>query len=104
MAYHRKSQECDVAGLWARPKASTHPGCARSKGRPTNPCRLARCKSGSAYEAKVVEPEQMITILGELDTPETLLEWTLALVHAATALRPEEAFGLKWMDMDWDKN
>jgi integrase len=52
----------------------------------------------------VVEPEQMIEILGELDTPETLLEWTLALVHAATALRPEEAFGLKWMDMDWAKN
>jgi integrase len=28
------------------------------------------------------------------------LEWTLALVHAATALRPEEAFGLKWLDVD----
>jgi integrase len=80
------------------------PAALDDKGRPTNPCRLARCKSGSAYEAKVVEPEQMITILGELDTPETLLEWTLALVHAATALRPEEAFGLKWMDMDWAKN
>ena len=29
-----------------------------------------------------------------------LLEWTLALLHAATALRPEEAFGLKWGDID----
>jgi len=80
------------------------PATLDDKGRPTNPCRLARCKSGSAYEAKVVEPEQMITILGELDTLETLLEWTLALVHAATALRPEEAFGLKWMDIDWARN
>jgi integrase len=49
----------------------------------------------------VVTPEQMIIILNELDTPETRLEWTLALVHAATALRPEEAIGLKWMDIDW---
>jgi integrase len=32
------------------------------------------------------------------------LEWTLALLHAATALRPEEAFGLKWTDIDWKKN
>jgi integrase len=80
------------------------PATLDDKGRPTNPCRLARCKSGSGYEAKVVEPEQMITILSELDTPETLLEWTLALVHAATALRPEEAFGLKWVDIEWARN
>jgi integrase len=25
------------------------------------------------------------------------------LLHAATALRPEEAFGLKWQDIDWQK-
>jgi len=43
----------------------------------------------------------MMVILQELDTPETRLEWMLALVHAATALRPEEAFGLKWQDCDW---
>jgi len=29
----------------------------------------------------------MISILEQLGTPETELEWTLALVHAATALR-----------------
>jgi len=29
----------------------------------------------------------MISILEQLGTPETKLEWTLALVHAATALR-----------------
>ena len=42
-------------------------------------------------------------ILSEFDNPETRLEWMLALLHAATALRPEEAFGLKWEDIDWRK-
>lgn len=74
-----------------------------------NPCRPpklggARCKSTSDYEAKVVSPEQMIAILTELDKPETMLEWTLAFVHGATALRPEECFALKWCDIDWDNN
>ena len=59
-----------------------------------------RCKTQSDYEAKVVTPEQMVAILHELDKPETKLEWTLALVHAATALRPEECFALKWFDLD----
>jgi integrase len=64
----------------------------------------ARCKTQSDYEAKVVTPEQMIAILKQLDRPETKLEWTLALVHAATALRPEECFALKWLDMDSANN
>ena len=72
-----------------------------SDGRPTNPVVLARAESGSRYEAVVISPEQIIVILNELDSPETRLEWTLALVHASTALRPEEAFGLKWQDVDW---
>lgn len=63
-----------------------------------------RCKTQSGYEAKVVSPEQMIGILQGLDRPETRLEWTLALVHAATALRPEECFALKWEDIDYDNN
>jgi integrase len=54
----------------------------------------------SDYEAKVVTPEQMIAILEQLDRPETKLVWTLALVHAATALRPDECFALKWWDID----
>jgi integrase len=29
------------------------------------------------------------------------LEWTRALLHAATAARPEEAFGLKLENCDW---
>ncbi len=73
-------------------------------GRPTNPVVLARSESGPGYEAIVVTAEQMKVILKELDTPDTRLEWTLALVHAATALRPEEAFGLKWMDIDWEND
>jgi integrase len=42
----------------------------------------------------------MMVILVELDAQETRLEWTLALLHAATALRPQEAFGLQWGDID----
>jgi integrase len=72
-------------------------------GRPTNPALLARLECTSTYEAKVVSPEQMIVILSELDKPTTHMEWMLALLHAATALRPEETFGLKWSDVDWGK-
>jgi integrase len=73
-------------------------------GRLTNPVLLARCKATSSYEAVVVTPEQMIVILNELDTPETRLEYTLALLHGATGLRPEESFGLKWEDLDRRRN
>jgi hypothetical protein len=79
------------------------PATIDKDGRPANPVLLARSEAGSGYEAAVVTPEQMIVILRELDTLETRLEWTLALLHAATALRPEEAFGLKWQDIDWQK-
>lgn len=73
---------------------------------PFRPPKLggARCKSTSDYEATVVRPEQMIEILAELRKPEGRLEWTLALVHAVTALRPEECFALKWCDIDWENN
>ena len=66
-----------------------------------NPVALSRCPESSAYEAVVVTPEQMIVMLNELDTPKTQMEWMIALLHAATALRPEEAFGLQWQDVDW---
>jgi integrase len=64
----------------------------------------ARCRTESNYQAVVVSPKQMIAILNKLDTPDTRLEWTLALVHAATALRPEECFALKWSDIDCVNN
>ncbi len=73
-------------------------------GRPSNPVLLARTRSESSYEAIVVFPEQMIYILGELDNDDTRLEWTAALLHAVTGLRPEEAFGLQWRDIAWEKN
>ncbi len=79
------------------------PAAIDKNGRPTNPVLLARSEAGSDYEAAVVSPDQMIVILGELNAPETRLEWTLALLHAATGLRPTEAFGLKWEDLDWEK-
>lgn len=77
------------------------PATIGADGRPTNPVVLARSQTKSSYEAIVVSPDQMIVILNELDFPETRMEWTIALLHAATALRPEEAFGLKWEDIDW---
>ena len=80
------------------------PATIGQDGRLSNPVLLARTESASEYEAIAVSPEQMITILAELDFAETRLEWTLALLHAATALRPEEAFGLKWTDVQWKKN
>lgn len=62
-----------------------------------------RCKSTSDYEATIVTPEQMIDLLHALDEPESQMEWMMALLHAATALRGEEGFALKWSDFDWDK-
>ena len=79
------------------------PATINKDGRPSNPVVLARTESGSSYEAAVVTPERMIVILNELDTPDTRLEWMLALLHAVTAARPEESFGLKWQDIDWQK-
>lgn len=69
------------------------PAAIGEDGRPTNPVVLARSESGTSYEARVVSPEQMIIILHELDTLDTMLEWTLALLHAATGLRPRAEMG-----------
>jgi integrase len=70
----------------------------------TPPSVQARCTTTSNYEARIVTTEQMIVILSELDSDDTRMEWMLALLDAATALRPEECFGLKWCDVDWDGN
>jgi integrase len=45
----------------------------------------------------------MMLILEYLNTPTTQMEWYMAFFHAATALRGEEGFGLKWRDFDWEK-
>jgi integrase len=80
------------------------PASIDSDGRPTNPALLARVKCDSEYEAVVVSPEQMIVILAQLGSEDTLLEWTAALLVAVTGLRAEEGFGLQWHDVDWDKS
>jgi integrase len=67
-----------------------------------NPVKLSRCKTVSNYEAITVTPEQMVGILHYLDSPTTRLEWTLALTCAATGMRGEEVFGLKWQDINFD--
>jgi integrase len=46
----------------------------------------------------------MIAILEHLNEPTTQMEWMMALLHGATALRGEEAFGLHWGDVQWKKN
>jgi integrase len=60
-----------------------------------------RCIAVSNYDATIVTPEQMILILEFLNTETTQMEWTIALLLAATALRPEEGFGIKWQDIDF---
>jgi integrase len=62
-----------------------------------------RCISVSDYDATIVTPEQMILILEFLNTETTQMEWMMALLHSATALRPEEGFGIKWLDVDFKR-
>ena len=50
------------------------PATIGQDGRPSNPVLLARTESASDYEAVPVSPEQMITILAELDFEDTRLE------------------------------
>jgi integrase len=79
-------------------------------GEDVNPFRSAkeaggvRCITVSDYEATVVTVEQMILILDFLNTETTQMEWMMALLHACTAVRPEEGFALKWSDIDWQNN
>jgi integrase len=78
-------------------------------GQEVNPFRDPKCEGGvrcitvSDYEATVVSPEQMMLILEFLNAETTLMEWTMALLLGATALRPEEGFGIKWRDIDFKK-
>lgn len=51
----------------------------------------------------MVSPEQTIEILRYLNAPETRTEWMMVLLHAATAVRGEEGFGLKWRDVDRER-
>lgn len=65
-----------------------------------DPFRDIRCDASTDYEAITCSPEQTLCILSGL--PEPL--FTLTLVIAATGLSISEALGLRWSDVEHDKN
>jgi integrase len=66
----------------------------------SNPLKLVRCKTQSDYEAIIVTPEQVFTILQQLPP----LERVLTLLVAATGLRISEGLGLQWSDIDYENS
>jgi integrase len=68
----------------------------------------ARCRTVSdpkdKYEAIACTQREVVAILEQLAKPETKLEWTVTFLAAATAMRPEEIFGLQWQDILWNEN
>jgi integrase len=70
------------------------------RGEEGNPLNLVRCKTQSEYEAIIVTPEQVFTILQQLPP----LERVLTLLTAATGLRISEGLGLQWRDIDHENS
>jgi integrase len=54
----------------------------------------------TSYEAVAVEPQQAFAILDQIESP--LVRCLIVLV-SATGLRITEALGLRWSDVDWEK-
>jgi integrase len=68
----------------------------------TNPATGWRLEDvGSDYVPVIVEPEQVKQIIMLLSNP---MHQMLVLVCASTAIRSPEACGLKWRDIDWNRN
>jgi integrase len=68
----------------------------------TNPATGWRLEDvGSDYVPVIVEPEQVKQIIILLPNP---MHQMLVLVCASTAIRASEACGLKWRDINWNKN
>jgi integrase len=68
----------------------------------TNPATGWRLEDvGSNYVPVIVEPEQVKQIIVLLPNP---MHQMLVLVCASTAIRASEACGLKWRDIDWNRN
>ncbi|HKV82717.1 MAG TPA: tyrosine-type recombinase/integrase [Candidatus Sulfotelmatobacter sp.] len=68
----------------------------------TNPATGWRLEDvGSDYVPVIVEPEQVKEIIALLPNP---MHQMLVLVCASTAIRASEACGLKWRDINWDRN
>jgi integrase len=71
-----------------------------SRGEEGNPLNFVRCRTQSEYEAIIVTPEQVFTILQQLPP----LERALTLLTAATGLRISEGLGLQWRDVDHENS
>jgi integrase len=64
-----------------------------------NPVRFVTQSSKSNYKAVIVSPEQAFRIILELEEPYR----TLVFLVAVTGLRISEALGLKWGDLDYER-
>lgn len=64
-----------------------------------NPVKFVTQSSKSGYKAVIVSPEQAFRIMMELEEP----YGTLVFVVAVTGLRISEALGLKWDDLDYER-
>ena len=65
-----------------------------------NPVAFVTQSSKSGYQAIIVSPEQAFRIMMELKDPYR----TLLFLVAVTGLRISEALGLKWHDLDYERN
>ena len=64
-----------------------------------NPVAFVTQSSKSSYKAVIVSPEQAFRIMMELGEPYR----TLVFLVAVTGLRISEALGLKWSDLDYER-
>jgi integrase len=64
-----------------------------------NPVRFVNQSSKSNYSAVIVSPEHAFRIMMKLEDPYC----TLVILVAVTGLRISEALGLKWGDLDFDR-
>jgi integrase len=64
-----------------------------------NPVAFVTQSSKSSYTAVIVSPEQAFRIMMELKDPYR----TLVFLVAVTGLRISEALGLKWGDLDYER-
>jgi integrase len=64
-----------------------------------NPVAFVTQSAKSSYKAVIVSPEQAFRIMAELKDPYR----TLVFLVAVTGLRISETLGLKWNDLDYDR-
>jgi integrase len=72
------------------------------RGEQFNPSRYVKGREFSqvtSYEPLALEPEDIFSILSELRQP----EYELTLLVVACQLRISEALGLRWHDINWDR-